>query len=242
MVKKLSGSAAVADSPVAPEPSVATPVTETAVVAATDNTASNNSSVSASELESYLINFVVEQTGYPEDMVDLDADLEGDLGIDSIKKAQLLGELNEMFHFADMSSSETSSMSLDDFPTLRAIRDYMVKKLSGSAAVAKADNSSLSGIDNGAENSSASSINALSKKDLKEYLINYIVEQTGYPQNSIDFNSDLDLDLGIDSIKKVQLFGTIAETFGVFPLADASLEDFKTLNQVYDAIAKELKL
>ncbi len=43
------------------------------------------------------MDFVVEQTGYPPEIVELDADLEADLGIDSIKKAQLLGELREMF-------------------------------------------------------------------------------------------------------------------------------------------------
>ncbi len=46
----------------------------------------------AAELEKFLINFVVEQTGYPPEVVELDADLEADLGIDSIKKAQLFGE------------------------------------------------------------------------------------------------------------------------------------------------------
>ena len=49
------------------------------------------------ELEKFLINFVVEQTGYPPEVVELDADLEADLGIDSIKKAQLFGELAEYF-------------------------------------------------------------------------------------------------------------------------------------------------
>ena len=49
------------------------------------------------DLETFLVNFVVEQTGYPTEMVELDADLEADLGIDSIKKAQLFGELGEYF-------------------------------------------------------------------------------------------------------------------------------------------------
>ncbi|MDH3719371.1 MAG: acyltransferase domain-containing protein, partial [Planctomycetota bacterium] len=50
---------------------------------------------SPAELESFLIDFVVEQTGYPPEVVELDADLEADLGIDSIKKAQLFGELQD---------------------------------------------------------------------------------------------------------------------------------------------------
>ena len=54
-------------------------------------------SLDVGELEKFLVNFVVEQTGYPPEVVELDADLEADLGIDSIKKAQMFGELQEYF-------------------------------------------------------------------------------------------------------------------------------------------------
>ncbi len=53
--------------------------------------------VDTAELEAFLVNFVVERTGYPAEVVDLDGDLEADLGIDSIKKAHLFSELNEFF-------------------------------------------------------------------------------------------------------------------------------------------------
>ncbi len=72
------------------------------------------------ELEQFMINFVVEQTGYPPEVVELDADLEADLGIDSIKKAQLFGELAEYF---DVQPDET--MTLDDFPTLRHVVNFL---------------------------------------------------------------------------------------------------------------------
>ena len=76
--------------------------------------------LAGAELESFLINFVVEQTGYPTEVVELDADLEADLGIDSIKKAQLFGELREYF---DVTPSE--DLSLDDFPTLRHVLKFL---------------------------------------------------------------------------------------------------------------------
>jgi len=78
------------------------------------------------ELESFLVNFVVEHTGYPPEIVELDADLEADLGIDSIKKAQLFGELGEYF---DVEPSE--DLSLDDFPTLRHVLDFLIKAQGG---------------------------------------------------------------------------------------------------------------
>ncbi len=75
----------------------------------------------AAELEKFLVNFVVEHTGYPAEAVDLDSDLEGDLGIDSIKKAQLFAELSEYF---DVRPAE--GMTLDDFPTLRHALNFLV--------------------------------------------------------------------------------------------------------------------
>jgi acyl carrier protein len=78
---------------------------------------------SAAELETFLVNFVVEQTGYPPEIVELDCDLEADLGIDSIKKAQLFGELREYF---DIMPDER--LTLDDFPTLRHVLDFLVKQ------------------------------------------------------------------------------------------------------------------
>src|SRR5207237_791604 len=72
------------------------------------------------ELEKFLINFVVEQTGYPPEVVEIDADLEADLGIDSIKKAQLFGELAEYF---DVQPNE--NLTLDDFPTLRHVLSFL---------------------------------------------------------------------------------------------------------------------
>ncbi len=60
--------------------------------------------------------FVVDQTGYPPEIVKLDADLEADLGIDSIKKAQLFGELGEFFDVSD-----PENLRLDEFPTLRHV-------------------------------------------------------------------------------------------------------------------------
>ncbi len=72
------------------------------------------------ELESFLVQFVIDQTGYPPEIVRLDADLEADLGIDSIKKAQLFGELGEYFDV-----TPTDDLRLDQFPTLRHVLDFL---------------------------------------------------------------------------------------------------------------------
>ena len=78
----------------------------------------------AAALEADLVDFVVEQTGYPREIVELDADLEGDLGIDSIRKAQLFGEIGQKYGL-----SADASVSLDDFRSLRHLLDYMAPRV-----------------------------------------------------------------------------------------------------------------
>ncbi|MDO4551444.1 MAG: phosphopantetheine-binding protein [Planctomycetia bacterium] len=182
-----------------------------------------------SELESLLVNFVVEQTGYPEEMVDMEADLEGDLGIDSIKKAQLLGELNEKFHFVDTTAQADSDMTLDDFPTLGTIRDYLLEKIGGtnSSVSAAVKNPTVPVEDSG-----------LDENELADFFVNFVVEQTGYPVEMVSLDADLQTELNIDSIKKAQLFAELAEVYNILPLMDMSLEDFKTLRDILDACMK----
>jgi acyl transferase domain-containing protein len=83
----------------------------------------------AAELEAFLIDFVVEQTGYPREIVELDADLEADLGIDSIRKAQLFGEIGQKYGL-----TADDSVSLDEFPTLRHLLGYMLPRVGGKSA------------------------------------------------------------------------------------------------------------
>ena len=83
----------------------------------------------AAELETFLIDFVVEQTGYPREIVELDADLEADLGIDSIRKAQLFGEIGQKYGL-----TADDSVSLDEFPTLRHLLGYMLPRVGGKSA------------------------------------------------------------------------------------------------------------
>ncbi len=103
---------------IVPAPPRAEPVPSTAL--STTSAAVKSNGQSLGDLSAFLVNFVVEQTGYPPEMVELDADLEADLGIDSIKKAQLFGELAEHFEI-----SSVGDLSLEDFPTLRHVLQFL---------------------------------------------------------------------------------------------------------------------
>jgi acyl carrier protein len=232
--------AAAAAKPMAPPPAPqAAPAA--AVQAAPVAAAAPTSGLQGQDLEQFLVNFVVEQTGYPPEMVELDADLEADLGIDSIKKAQLFGELAEYFEV-----QATSELSLDDFPTLRHVLNFL-RNVPQKGAAPAADRSLTVAATMPAPAAPAPQAAAAPQAvpqgngaaqpagdagDLEDFLVNFVVEQTGYPPEMVELDADLEADLGIDSIKKAQLFGELAEYFEVQVSGELSLDDFPTLRHV----------
>ena len=263
-----NGASTIASSvlvPAAPN-SVAPPQSAPAPVART-------AELSRDKLESFVLNYVVEQTGYPPELVEMEADMEADLGIDSIRKAQLLGEITESFEIRE-AANFINDMSLDDFPTLSSIIDFFLK-LTNSADVAVAATATLSPsapplpaapvaaaapvvsapptsapiaqLASATAIVSAAPVPApaaaadgprVSREELLQFSINFVVEQTGYPEELVEKDADLEADLGIDSIRKAQLLGEVAEHYQMTHLAnrvtDLSLDDFPTLNTIVD--------
>ncbi len=60
-----------------------------------------------------------------------------------------------------------------------------------------------------------------SKEELTRKLLSIVSERTGYPSEMLDLNLDLEADLGIDSIKRVEILGTFQQSFA----AAGSLEE-----------------
>ncbi|MBL8830115.1 MAG: SDR family NAD(P)-dependent oxidoreductase, partial [Planctomycetaceae bacterium] len=170
-----------------------------------------NSATPSDELEQFLIDFVVSQTGYPREVVDLDADLEADLGIDSIKRAQLIGELREFVEF-----TAEDRRNQQQFRTLRLIA-AQVRLRSGKTDWLTPADALLATPAPATETTTTTSARPAppSSDPRAQRLIDFVVEQTGYPPEVVDLDADLEADLGIDSIKRVRLLGELGELFGL---------------------------
>ena len=57
---------------------------------------------------------VAEKTGYPVDMLDLDLDLEADLGVDTVKQAEVIASIREAYNIP-----RDENRKLRDYPTWR---------------------------------------------------------------------------------------------------------------------------
>jgi acyl transferase domain-containing protein/NAD(P)H-dependent flavin oxidoreductase YrpB (nitropropane dioxygenase family)/NAD(P)-dependent dehydrogenase (short-subunit alcohol dehydrogenase family)/acyl carrier protein len=83
----------------APSPPTPTPEPPSAPVARPPR--NGQTFLKAEEIKERLLAIVCERTGYPADMLELDADLEGDLGIDSIKRVEIAGTLTQTVALPD---------------------------------------------------------------------------------------------------------------------------------------------
>ena len=212
---------------------------------------------------------------YPAEIIELDWDIEADLGIDSIKKAQLFGELREFFDLESL-----TNFSLDHYKTLRDIAK-LLEQTPGKGEWLRTEEQSpavsaptvkspvaaphstpiesnaqpvqpvVQTVPQAATQTTASPVSeasqSLAPQQLQQFLIDFVVEQTGYPAEIVEMDADLEADLGIDSIKKAQLFGELREMFS-FNGRDnqsqnatsgrQSLADYRTLRDVMDALVQ----
>jgi acyl transferase domain-containing protein/NAD(P)H-dependent flavin oxidoreductase YrpB (nitropropane dioxygenase family)/NADP-dependent 3-hydroxy acid dehydrogenase YdfG len=86
-----------------------------------------------------LLDLVSDRTGYPKEALSIDLDLEADLGVDSIKRVEILGALAESIEAgADGKQPNLEMEKLSVIKTLRGIADYVTEALGGSDSPAPA--------------------------------------------------------------------------------------------------------
>ena len=100
--------------------------------------------VASVDFKATLLELVADRTGYPQDMLALDADLEADLGIDSIKRVEIIGALQKALP-ADMAAQINQAMErftqarslasiVDALTALQAPTDTVAPKIPVAAA------------------------------------------------------------------------------------------------------------
>ncbi len=203
--------AAVYQAPIAqpngiPEPSY-TVATPSIAVAPAIETVSQPAGPSKEQLTAQLLTIVSERTGYPPEMLELNLDLEADLGIDSIKRVEILGTLQQSFASIGIAFDEGLMEKLTGVRTLHGIVERIFEQAGArppevSAAPAPSETKPLSIVVTGPD-----------KAQITAQLVAIVSERTGYPPEMLDLNLDLEADLGIDSIKRVEILGTLQQTF-----------------------------
>ncbi|HEY3357012.1 MAG TPA: acyltransferase domain-containing protein, partial [Polyangia bacterium] len=187
---------------VAPAAAVAAPGTGTGTGTATN--------VHADDVADRLLALVAGKTGYPREMLALDLDLEADLGIDTVKQAEIFAELRSGFGLP-----RRADLKLRDYPTLGHLIKLVGELRGGSASasttpVAPAAAAAAPGTGTGT--GTATSVHA---DDVAARLLALVAGKTGYPTDMLALDLDLEADLGIDTVKQAEIFAELRSGFGL---------------------------
>ena len=187
--------------------------------------------ISVEALSAALLEIVSEKTGYPTEMLELEMDIEADLGIDSIKRVEILGAMRDEFPALPQLKAE----ELAELRTLQQIVDYMRDH---SGEVNGASPQPVGGEACLAPNPSHLLRHqhwGISVEALSTALLDIVSEKTGYPTEMLELEMDIEADLGIDSIKRVEILGAMRDEFPALPQLKAEeLAELRTLQQIVD--------
>ena len=214
-----------------------------------DMSATTTATTDHPSLLSELTALFAEQTGYEPEELDPVYELESDLGIDTVKQAEIFGILRERYKLA-----EDNQFALSDVQTLNAIAKY-VEQFSALHLQDNRDESAIEPLPNRDndnptkatpdDQNTAPVLTAIfgeQHKILLAELTELFALQTGYESEELDPSYELESDLGIDTVKQAEIFGILRERYELVEDNHFSLSNIQTLNAVVEyVIAKSLK-
>ncbi|WP_426513301.1 SDR family NAD(P)-dependent oxidoreductase [Dactylosporangium sp. McL0621] len=215
--------------PVSPVPAPAGP--PVSAVRAPVFTASSNGSATASlvaqapklDFQGAVLAVLSERTGYPVDLIDLDLDLEADLSIDSIKRAEVAGDVAARLGL----SAEGDDSQLEELVKARTVRTmvgWLTTRVNGALPAPAADTvvRPAPGVPLPRTDTPAPVVAVPAASDFQGAVLAVLSERTGYPVDLIDLDLDLEADLSIDSIKRAEVAGDVAARLGLSAEGDDS--------------------
>ena len=160
--------------------------------------ASSASANDISRMERVVLEVIAEKTGYDVEMVEHDASLEDDLGIDSIKRIELLAAIQ------DILGVEGDREALARTQTVGDVIECLRAQAGSAAPVAPVRSAPVQA------QSAGPSI-----EKMERVVLEVIAEKTGYDVEMVEHDASLEDDLGIDSIKRIELLAAIQDILGV---------------------------
>ncbi|MDJ0817288.1 MAG: SDR family NAD(P)-dependent oxidoreductase [Desulfobacterales bacterium] len=180
-------------------------------------------------IESTMLEVVSQLTGYPIEMLGMDMDIEAELGIDSIKRVEILSSLEEKL-------PDLPAVSPDVMGSLKTL-GQIVQFLSGSgpAPSETVESEQSSPVKSAAPVSDSMASNTAYGRDLTTAMLGVVSRLTGYPIEMLGMDMDIEAELGIDSIKRVEILSTLEEEMPGLPAVSPEvMGTLKTLGQIAD--------
>ncbi|MDA3916349.1 MAG: SDR family NAD(P)-dependent oxidoreductase [Deltaproteobacteria bacterium] len=199
---------------------------------------------STSQTKHILFEIVSTLTGFPVDMLELDMNIESDLGIDSIKKVEIISELEKQIPGCEGLTTENigSVKTLEDICSAiqkadpeTNIQDTITPDVSTDVSTNIID------INDVAETTSLnnSEQNTDTYQTIATVLVKTISDLTGFPVDMLDPSMNLESDLGIDSIKRVEILSKLEhELDTVETISSDGIANLKTIEEIINYLTQ----
>ncbi|MEQ9437503.1 MAG: beta-ketoacyl synthase N-terminal-like domain-containing protein [Cyclobacteriaceae bacterium] len=214
-------------------------------------------------LEKAVFSLVADKTGYPAEMLSSDMELVADLGIDSIKQVEIFGSMREEYPILQQWQTEEFIQIKTLGDIIAKIHEHLDPSMAAVAMAAldsppvhtsekeKAEEEEItndesqdqipeivtSEVPAPMEQPPSEPTLTLEASEVSEALLAVIADKTGYPSEMLSPEMELVSDLGIDSIKQVEIMGAMREQYpalhGVEP---EQLIALKTIGDVTELI------
>ncbi len=183
--------------------------------------------ISQVNIKDILLETISDKTGYPVEMLGLEMDLEADLSIDSIKRVEIISILRKKLNLNTQDGADDLVEKLSSIKTLEGL---------------------INCLEDGFDNHPLENKEEIEKADLhsndsiKDLLLNIVSDKTGYPVEMLGIEMDLESDLSIDSIKRVEIVNQLKSKLDLSNLGSSSddfvekLSTFKTLKSIINWI------
>ena len=186
------------------------------------------------DCEQAVLQVVAEKTGYPVEMLSLNMSMDSDLGIDSIKRVEIMASLRGVLPGAP----EIKPEHLGSLQTLEQVVAFLADGNSDNSAKLAATNQAAPQTARPHDTPAQNSI--LSSERVSMTLLAMVAEKTGYPVDMLNLDMGMDSDLGIDSIKRVEIMASLrTELPGSPEIRPEHLGSLQTLRQIVDYLVGE---
>ncbi|MBI9092755.1 MAG: SDR family oxidoreductase [Desulfobacterium sp.] len=188
----------------------------------------NGTRPKGSQTQSLLMDTVSRLTGFPQEMLELDMEIESDLGIDSIKRVEIVSELEKQL-------PETASLTPENMGSLKTLRDIVeaIDQECGSSV-------SVTTTIGPASAPVAKATDAPGADQTWKLLMDTVSRLTGFPQEMLELDMEIESDLGIDSIKRVEIVSELEKELPeTASLTPENMGSLKTLRDIVEAIDQE---
>ena len=221
----------VGPAPSPPTPPAAAPVSPpvTAVAEVVVAEPATEPALATNPVVDKVLAVVADKTGYPEDMLDLDLDLEADLGIDTVKQAETFAAVRETF---DIPVQE--NLSLRNYSTLQSVIDYVYQNRPELRNGGRGAGGVVETVPMSPQPDTSADADLVTTKVLA-----IVADKTGYPGDMLELDLDMEADLGIDTVKQAETFTSIREAFDIPVQESLSLRDYPTLESVIEFVRSQ---